>query len=95
MTEKYLFLADDILDNINTLLHLYISLQSHKTNETMRILTVISVIVLPLNLVAGIYGMNFKFMPEIEWTYGYPMSLLLMFLIGFGLFSYSKKKHWI
>jgi len=93
--EKHLFLADDILENINTLLHLYISLQSHKTNETMRILTVISVIVLPMNFVAGIYGMNFKIMPELEWTYGYPFSLLLMVLIGTGLFYYSKKKHWI
>jgi len=94
-TEKLLFEADDILDNVNTLLNLYISLQSHKTNEIMRVLTVMSVIILPLNLIAGIYGMNFKFMPELEWVLGYPLTILLMLIVGVSLFLFSKKRDWI
>lgn len=93
--DKLLFEADDIHDNVNTLLNLYISLQSHKTNETMRVLTVMSVIVLPLNLIAGIYGMNFKFMPELEWTLGYPFTIILMAIVGIGIFMFSKKRGWI
>ncbi|MEQ1664626.1 MAG: CorA family divalent cation transporter, partial [Bdellovibrionales bacterium] len=72
-TERLLFLSADLLDSINTLLNLYISIQSQRTNETMRLLTVMSVIILPLNLIAGIYGMNFHLMPELSWQYGYPV----------------------
>lgn len=94
-SEKLLFQADDILENVNTLLNLYISLQTHKTNEIMRALTVMSVIVLPLNLIAGIYGMNFENMPELRWEFGYPFAVLFMLSIGIGIFYWSKKKGWL
>jgi magnesium transporter len=64
-------------------------------NETIRTLTVIATIVLPLTLIAGIYGMNFDVMPELQWSYGYYYALGLMAAVGVCLISYFKIKGWI
>jgi magnesium transporter len=64
-------------------------------NEAIRTLTVIATIVLPLTLIAGIYGMNFDFMPELQWAYGYYYALGLMAAVGICLISYFKIKKWI
>ena len=64
-------------------------------NETIRTLTVIATIVLPLTLIAGIYGMNFDVMPELQWSYGYYYALVLMAAVGTCLISYFKIKRWI
>jgi magnesium transporter len=64
-------------------------------NETIRTLTVIATIVLPLTLIAGIYGMNFDVMPELQWPYGYYYALGLMAAVGICLISYFKIKRWI
>jgi magnesium transporter len=64
-------------------------------NETIRTLTVIATIVLPLTLIAGIYGMNFDVMPELQWQYGYYFALSLMDAVGICLISYFKIKRWI
>ena len=64
-------------------------------NETIRTLTVIATIVLPLTLIAGIYGMNFDVMPELQWSYGYYYALGLMAAVGVCLISYFKIKKWI
>jgi magnesium transporter len=64
-------------------------------NETIRTLTVIATIVLPLTLIAGIYGMNFDNMPELQWSYGYYYALALMAAVGICLISYFKIKKWI
>jgi magnesium transporter len=64
-------------------------------NETIRTLTVIATIVLPLTLIAGIYGMNFDVMPELQWQYGYYFALGLMAAVGICLISYFKIKRWI
>lgn len=73
----------------------YRSTIQQRTNEIMKMLTVISVIVLPMSLVAGIYGMNFKAMPELAWQYGYPFALITMFLIAVIMVLYFKKKEWL
>ncbi|MDQ3836824.1 MAG: magnesium/cobalt transporter CorA [Thermoproteota archaeon] len=73
----------------------YNSSLSATLNETIRTLTVIATIVLPLTLIAGIYGMNFDFMPELEWLYGYYYALGLMAAVGISLISYFKIKKWI
>jgi magnesium transporter len=77
----------DIRDN-------YLSLNSHQTNNVMKVLTIMTSIFAPLTLIAGIFGMNFEHMPELSWKYGYPLSLLLMGLIGFSMFIWFKKKGW-
>jgi magnesium transporter len=73
----------------------YNSSLSATVNETIRTLTVIATIVLPLTLIAGIYGMNFDVMPELQWPYGYYYALGLMAVVGICLISYFKIKRWI
>lgn len=97
--ERMYFYAEEFYENITNLLNLYLSLSSHrltaashKTNEVMRILTVFSVFFMPLNLVTGIYGMNFQDMPELKWHYGYPFALGLLITITILIFFYFRRK---
>ena len=69
-------------DLLSGLLDLYISSVSNKMNEVMKVLTIVSTIFIPITFVAGVYGMNFRYMPELEWRVGYPMALLIMLIIG-------------
>jgi magnesium transporter len=73
----------------------YNSSLSATLNETIRTLTVIATVVLPLTLIAGVYGMNFDVMPELQWPYGYYYALGLMAAVGVCLISYFKIKRWI
>lgn len=94
-TDDLLFYCEDLIETIHQLMNLHISLQSQKTNEVMRVLTVFSAIFLPLNLIAGIYGMNFESMPELKHPYGYPMTLSLMALIASSVAFWIIKKGWL
>lgn len=76
-------------------LSLYHSQIGQKTNDTMRTLTVVSSIFVPLTFIAGVYGMNFKNMPELEWTNGYFYALGLMGLVGLGMIIFSIRKKWL
>ncbi|MFO0666320.1 MAG: magnesium/cobalt transporter CorA [Polyangiaceae bacterium] len=77
------------------LLEGYFSVQSHRMNEVMKTLTLMSTIMLPLTFIAGVYGMNFKHMPELEWYYGYPLALLLMAVVAVSIFTWFKRKRWL
>ena len=77
------------------MLDLYLSTQSHRLNLQMRVLTVFSMIFMPLTLIAGIYGMNFENMPELHWRYGYYAVLALMGSIAGGLVLLFWKRNWI
>jgi magnesium transporter len=98
-TYDSLFRIHDIADNYRDLLtgflDIYMSSISNSLNETMKLLTVISTICIPMTVVAGIYGMNFRFMPELDWKYGYYFSLGLMLAIGIAMFLFFRRKHWI
>lgn len=72
----------------------YLSLNSHQTNRTMQILTVISVIFMPLTFIVGIYGMNFTYMPELDEKYGYFVIWAIMLAIAFGMYRWFKQKGW-
>jgi magnesium transporter len=72
----------------------YFSAQSHKMNEIMKTLTVVSAIFIPLTFIVGVYGMNFKYMPELEYQNGYYTVVGMMVLIVFGMLFYFKKRHW-
>lgn len=82
-------------DIVSGMLDIYLSALSNKMNAVMKTLTIIATLFIPLTFVAGIYGMNFKYMPETRWRFGYPMSLLLMLAIAAGLLAYCRKKKWL
>lgn len=93
--ESSLVYAEELTESTNILLNMHISLSSQKTNEVMRILTILSLFLLPLNVVTGIYGMNFEHMPELKWEYGYPMALAFMISISTVVFIWFHKKGWL
>jgi magnesium transporter len=76
------------------LMEMYMSSMSNRMNEVMKVLTIMASIFIPLTFIAGVYGMNFRFMPELEWKYGYFLSLGLMLLVFVSLLLYFKKKKW-
>lgn len=76
-------------------LYLYMGIVSHRTNKVMNRLTTISVIFLPLTFLCGVYGMNFKYMPELGWQAGYPLFWLLAASVAGGLLWLMKKNRWM
>jgi len=91
-----------ISDNLDTYRDLlvsaldgYLSITSNRLNEVMKVLTIIATIMMPLTLITGIYGMNFRFMPETDWRYGYFGVLFIMAIIAIGMLAYFKKKKWL
>ncbi len=74
---------------------LYLSGASHKMNQIMQVLTIISTIFIPLTFLAGIYGMNFEHMPELKWKYSYLMLWIVMILIFIRLLYYFRSKKWL
>ncbi len=81
---------EDFLDEANSLLNIYLSSNSQKTNEVMKLLTVFSAFFLPLTFLVGVYGMNFKFMPELNWEYGYYLTWGAMLSISVVIFFWFK-----
>lgn len=79
---------------LSGMMDLYLSSISNRLNEIMKVLTIISTIFIPLTFLAGLYGMNFKYMPEIPWVYGYPTVLTVMLVIAGGMLFYFKRKKW-
>ncbi|NQU75857.1 MAG: magnesium and cobalt transport protein CorA, partial [Planctomycetes bacterium] len=68
---------------------------SNRMNEVMKVLTIIATIFIPLTFIAGVYGMNFKVMPELDWPWGYPIVLAVMFIAGMTMVFYFRKKRWL
>lgn len=87
--------VDIYREMISSMLDMYLSSVSNRLNEVMKILTAISLIFMPLTFIVGLYGMNFKYMPELEWRYGYFVTLFAMFGIGVFMFFYFKRKKWL
>ncbi|AWW31770.1 magnesium and cobalt transport protein CorA [Echinicola strongylocentroti] len=81
-------------ETMSSLAELYMTQLSIKQNEVMKTLTVISTIFIPLTFIAGIYGMNFKVMPELEWKYSYPVLWLVFIFITYLMIRYFKRKKW-
>ncbi|MEZ5042471.1 MAG: magnesium/cobalt transporter CorA [Saprospiraceae bacterium] len=85
---------DNYRDILNGLQDLYLSELSFKMNNVMQVLTVIATIFIPLTFLAGLYGMNFAYMPELHWRYSYFVLLGIMVAIGFFMLRYFKRKNW-
>jgi len=82
-------------DLIAGMLDIYLSSVSNKMNETMKILTVFASIFIPLTFIAGVYGMNFEYMPELKWKWGYPALWCVFIGVSVFLLRFFKKKDWI
>lgn len=82
-------------DMVSSVMEVNISMLSNKTNEVMKLLTIISTIFIPLTFIVGLYGMNFKYMPEISWRYGYVMAWVVMIVIVGVMIVYFKRKKWM
>lgn len=82
-------------DILSTMLDLYLSTASNKMNEIMKVLTIIATIFIPLTFIAGIYGMNFEYMPELKWHWGYPAAWAIMITVALIMLAYFRKLRWI
>jgi len=80
---------------ISGMLDIYLSSVSNKMNETMKFLTVFASIFIPLTFIAGVYGMNFEYMPELKWKWSYPILWSVFIAIAVSLLFYFKKKKWL
>lgn len=87
--------VDIYRDLLSSALDSYLSLQSNNLNQIMKILTATSIVLMTDSLVAGIYGMNFRFMPELEWRFGYFGALGLMVVLSVGLITYFRHQKWL
>lgn len=104
-TKKYFKDVQDhtiqIMENTETyrdinysLKDIYLNSMSQEMNRIMKILTIISTFFIPLTFIVGVYGMNFRHMPELEWVHGYYLVWIIMLIIVIGLSIWFKRKHW-
>ena len=82
-------------DMLSGMIDIYLSGQSYRMNEVMKVLTIIATIFIPLTFVVGLYGMNFRHMPELEWEYGYYAVLGVMAVMVAGMLAYFRRNKWI
>ncbi|MDE4908256.1 magnesium/cobalt transporter CorA [Methanogenium marinum] len=95
----HLYQLNDILESYREmstgLYEIHLSTLSNRMNEVMKVLTIIATIFIPLTFIAGIYGMNFASMPELQWEFGYPAAILAMLVTAGIMVLYFRKKQWI
>ncbi|MBN2173938.1 MAG: magnesium/cobalt transporter CorA [Bacteroidales bacterium] len=108
ISEEYYNYYNDIYDHIKnivehldsqremltSLMEFYMTQVSNQMNQVMKTLTVIATIFIPLTFLAGIYGMNFEFMPELKYRWAYPAVLVIMLAAGLGMYLYMRRKKW-
>ena len=93
---RYAELVETSREMVSDLMQTHLAALSNKMNAIMKTLTMISTVILPMSLIAGVYGMNFKgWFPELEWRYGYPFALGLMALVGAGAFVLFRWRKWL
>ncbi|MHC4721807.1 MAG: magnesium/cobalt transporter CorA [Planctomycetota bacterium] len=87
--------VESFRDMVSGMLDIYLSSISNRMNAVMKVLTIIATIFIPLTFIAGIYGMNFKFMPELEWRWAYFIVLIIMAVVAAVMLIYFKRKKWL
>lgn len=88
-------LYERILEDGHNLTNVWLAMSAQRTNEVMRVLTIFSVFFMPLTFIAGIYGMNFDWMPELRVWWGYPFILMAMLLITTGIYLVFRSRRWL
>lgn len=94
-TVQVIDIVESLRDLAGGMLDTYLSAISNRMNSVMKVLTIIATIFIPLTFIAGIYGMNFEYMPELRYPWAYPAVLALMVLISLGMLAFFKSKKWI
>lgn len=94
-TSRVLEVTDTEREHLMALAEMLMAATAQRTNDTVKLLTVVSTIFMPLTLITGIYGMNFVFMPELKWPGGYPLVIAVMGVIVVGMLAYFRKREWI
>lgn len=92
---KMLHLHTQIVEDVQNLLSIYLSLNSQKSNDIMKTLTIFSAFFLPLTFIVGIYGMNFNYMPELSYKWGYPICILSMLILVIFIYAWFKRKKYL
>jgi len=87
--------VETLRDIISGIRDIYLSSVSNKMNEIMKVLTIIATIFIPLTFIAGVYGMNFQYMPELKWVWAYPLILSVMLIIGVVMVIFFKRRKWM
>ncbi len=82
-------------DTLSGMLDVHLSSVSQRMNEVMKVLTIIATIFIPITFIAGVYGMNFQYMPELEFPWAYPTALGVMLAVAVGMIVYFRKKQWL
>lgn len=93
--ENLHFFATSLLDDLNSLLNIQMALVSNRTADIMRVLAVFSVFFLPITFIVGVYGMNFQWMPELAWRYGYVGVWVLIIVVDAFLYLWIRKRGWV
>jgi len=87
--------VETLREMLSGMLDIYLSSISNRLNEVMKVLTIFASIFIPLTFIAGVYGMNFHYMPELTWRWGYPAVWLVMLGVGLAMLSYFRRKRWL
>jgi magnesium transporter len=93
--ESLLFFTDNLLEDLRNLLAVQLSLAANDTNDVMRTLAMYSVIFMPLTFIVGVYGMNFRYIPELSWRWGYGAVWVAFAVVAFGLWRWFRMKRWL
>ena len=86
---------ESLFQKVNFLMQAAMGFINIEQNRIIKIFSVVSVVFLPPTLVASSYGMNFEFMPELKWSFGYPAAIIFMILAGLAPYLYFKRKNWL
>ncbi len=94
-TIQVIDMVETFRDILGSMHDTYLSGISNRMNEIMKVLTIIATIFIPLTFIAGVYGMNFEYMPELKWPWGYFLVLGIMLAVGIGMLGYFRRKKWL
>jgi len=86
---------DVLRDLLSTAVEAQFTVTSNQLNQTMRVLTAWAIILMSMTLIVGVYGMNFVFMPELKWRFGYPLALVIMVAVGMTIFLFFRRRGWL